>query len=107
MQHNKQHQEHGVHCDLWVQRLAIQEQAHGHRLPPVEEICRFCQAVKWNDETSTCYRSAQIVLAHLYDPPQESKRLFEDLTAFSQGQILQQHICVYVRGCIACGKCPN
>jgi hypothetical protein len=35
----------------------IQEQVHGHRIPPVEEICQFCQAVKWNDETTnSCCR---------------------------------------------------
>jgi hypothetical protein len=30
----------------------FQEQIDCHQLPPVEEICQFCHAVKWKDETS-------------------------------------------------------
>jgi hypothetical protein len=27
-------------------------QIHRHQLPPMEDICQFCQAVKWKDETA-------------------------------------------------------
>jgi hypothetical protein len=49
----------------------VQEQVH-HRQPPAgEEICQFCQAVKWKDETanSRC-RDEKGVLTQLHDPTQ-------------------------------------
>jgi hypothetical protein len=30
----------------------FQEQLYRHQLPPMSEICQFCQAVKWKDETA-------------------------------------------------------
>jgi len=57
----------------------VQEQVHHHQPPPVEEICQFCQAVKWKDETAnSCCRNGKGVLTRLHDPPQEFKQLFED-----------------------------
>jgi len=72
-----------IHCGLWVQRLAssksFQEQVHHQQLPPVEEICQFCQAIKWKDETvNSCCHRRTVVLAPLHDPPQEFKHLFKD-----------------------------
>jgi hypothetical protein len=43
------------------------------------EICQFCQAVKWKDETAkSCCRSGKVVLAPLAEPTQDFKQLFED-----------------------------
>jgi len=75
------HQERGVHCVLWVQRFGeleiFEEQVRRLQLLPVEEICQFCQAVKWKDETAnSCCRSGKVVLASLHDPSQEFKQLF-------------------------------
>jgi hypothetical protein len=83
----------------------IQEQVHSYRIPPVEEICQFCQAVKWNGETTNnCCLSGKVVLAPLHDSPQDFKQFWR-LIVFSQGYILQQHIWIYVHECIVCGKC--
>ena len=75
MQHTKQHQGRGVHCDLQVQRLASSSAINylnGRCVP-------FWQAVKWNDErANSCCCSGKFVLAPLHDPPQELKQLFED-----------------------------
>jgi len=65
-----------------AQRLAssievVQEQVHHHQPRPVEEICQFCQAVKWKDETANS-RNRKDVLTQLHDPPQEFKQLCED-----------------------------
>jgi hypothetical protein len=55
----------------------FQEQVHRLQLPPVEEICQFCQAVKWkNETTSSCYRSGKSCACTVADPPQEFKQLF-------------------------------
>ena len=54
-----------------------QEQVHRLQLTPVEEMCQFCQAVEWKDETAnSCCRSGKVVLAPLYDPPQEYHSFF-------------------------------
>jgi hypothetical protein len=82
MQCAKRHQKHGMRCDLWVQRLAsllFQEQVHHHQLSPMEEICQFCEAVKWKNETgNSCSHSRTVVLAPLHDPPEELKQLFKE-----------------------------
>jgi hypothetical protein len=45
----------------------------------MEDICQFCQAVKWKDETpNSCSCSGKVVLAQLHDTPQEFKQLFKD-----------------------------
>ena len=45
----------------------------------MEEICQFCQAVKWKDATAnSCSCNRRVVLAQLHDPPQEFKQLFKD-----------------------------
>jgi len=55
------------------------EQVHHHQLPLMEEICQFCQVIKWKDETAnSCCHSRTVVLAPLHDPPQEFKQLFKD-----------------------------
>jgi hypothetical protein len=55
----------------------FEEQVRRLQLPPVEEICQFCQALTWKDETAnSCCRSGKVVLAPLHDPPQEFKQLF-------------------------------
>jgi hypothetical protein len=57
----------------------FQEEARRYRLPPLEEICQFCQAVKWKDETANiCYSNREVVLAPFYNPPQEFKHMPED-----------------------------
>ena len=57
----------------------FQEQVHHHQLLPMEEICQFCEAVKWKDETAhSCCHNRTVVLAPLHDPPQEFKQLFKD-----------------------------
>jgi len=57
----------------------FQEQVHHHQLPPVEEICQFCQAIKWKDETAdSCCHSRTVVLAASHDPTPEFKQLFKD-----------------------------
>jgi hypothetical protein len=56
----------------------VQEHFQFCQLPPVGEICQFCQASKWKFETGNCCcRNGQVVLAPLHDPPQEFKHLFE------------------------------
>ena len=56
----------------------VQEQVH-QRLPPMEEICQFCQTVKRKDATANkCSHSRKVVLASLHDSPQEFKQLHED-----------------------------
>jgi hypothetical protein len=58
----------------------VQEHFHRHHLPPVEELCQFCQADKWKDETiNCCCRSGKVVLARLHDSPQNFKQLFKGL----------------------------
>jgi hypothetical protein len=53
-------------------------QVHLHQLPPKEDSCQFCGAVKCTDETeNSCCRSGQIVLASFHDPPQDFKQLFK------------------------------
>jgi hypothetical protein len=55
------------------------EQVHRHQLSPMEEISQVCQAVQWKDETAnSCRHSGKVVLATLYDPPQQFKHLLED-----------------------------
>ena len=45
----------------------------------MEEICQFCQDVKWEDErANSCSCSGKVVLAQLHDPPQEFKQLFKN-----------------------------
>lgn len=57
----------------------FQEQVHHHRLPPMEEICQFCEAVERKDATANCCcRSGKVVLASLHDSPQGYKQLYED-----------------------------
>jgi hypothetical protein len=47
-------------CALRFVRKTIGElevfhtQIYRHQPPPMEEICQFCQAVKWKDETANC-----------------------------------------------------
>jgi hypothetical protein len=67
-------------CALRFVDTAIGElEVHRHKLPPMEEICQFCQAVKWKDDTAnSCSCSGKVVLAQLHDPPQEFKQLFKD-----------------------------
>jgi len=56
----------------------VQEQFHRHQPSPMEEICQFCQAVRWKDKTAnSCCRSGKICLGRLHDPPQEFKQLLE------------------------------
>jgi hypothetical protein len=44
----------------------------------MEEICQFCQAIKWKDKTANiCCHSRTVVLAPLHDP-QEFKHMFKD-----------------------------
>jgi hypothetical protein len=44
----------------------FQEQAQRLKLPPMEEICQFCQAVKRKDETANiCCRSGKVALARV------------------------------------------
>jgi hypothetical protein len=68
MQHTKGHQERGVHCDLWVQRLmsskSFQVQVHRHQLPPMEEICQVCQAVKWKMKQQVVAAIAEKLFLH-------------------------------------------
>jgi hypothetical protein len=33
----------------------FQDQVPCHQLPSMEEICQFCQAAKWKDETTNSY----------------------------------------------------
>ena len=56
----------------------FQEQFHRCQPPPMEEICQVFQAVRWKNKTSIFCRSGKIVLALLYDSPQEIKQYFED-----------------------------
>jgi len=44
----------------------VQEQVHHHQPPPVEEICQFCQAVKWKDETANSSVVTEKVFLHGY-----------------------------------------
>jgi len=49
----------------------FQGQVPCHHLPLIEEICQFCQAAKWKDETAnSCFSSGEVVLAPLHDLPQ-------------------------------------
>jgi hypothetical protein len=72
-----------------IGELAVsQEQVHRHQLPPMEETCQLCQAVKLKDETgNSCCRGGNVLLPPLRGPLQELSRLMKD-TLFSQGQIL-------------------
>jgi hypothetical protein len=66
-------------CTAIGELEVFQEQVHRYQLPPMEEICYFCQAVKWKDETANiCYSNGKVVLAPLYNPPQEFKHMLED-----------------------------
>jgi len=54
-------------------------QIHRHQLPPMEEMCQFCHAVKWKDETANSWcRSGNVVLAQVHDFPQDFKELLKD-----------------------------
>jgi hypothetical protein len=62
-----------------VKLEGFQEQVHRHQLPHMAEICQFCQAGKWKDETAkSCSRSGKFVLAPLGDPNQDLNQLSED-----------------------------
>jgi hypothetical protein len=80
MQHTKQrHLLRFVGTAIGKLRVFQEQVHHHHQLPPVEEICQFCQAIKWKDETAnSCCHSRTVVLAPLHDPPQEFKQLFKD-----------------------------
>jgi hypothetical protein len=57
----------------------FQEKVHHHQLPPMEQICQFCQSVKRKDATANSfYRSGNVVLASSHDSPHEFKQLHED-----------------------------
>jgi len=46
-----------------------------HQLPSVEEICQFCQAAKWKDETAnSCCLSGKLVLVPLHYLPQRIQK---------------------------------
>jgi hypothetical protein len=63
----------------------VKELFHRHQLLPVEEICQFCQADKWNDKTENCYcRNGKVVLARWHDPPQNFKHVFKDLLCLAE-----------------------
>jgi hypothetical protein len=48
----------------------FQDQVLCHQLPSIEEICQFCQAAKWKDETAnSCSRGGKVVLVPLHDLP--------------------------------------
>jgi len=68
-------------CALQFVDTAIGKlEVHRHKLPPMEEICQFCQAVIWKDDTAnSCSCSGKVMLAQLHDPPQEFKQLFNPL----------------------------
>jgi hypothetical protein len=74
----------------------------------VEEISQFCQAAKWKDATeNSCYPTGKVVLAPLHDLPQRIQTVVYKPFVFRQGQLLQQHLCIYVHGFITYGRCPN
>jgi len=83
MQHNKQRQEQGVHCDLCVgaaigELEVVQEHFHRYQLPPVEEMCQVCQVSKRKDVTANCCcRSGKVLLARLHDSPQQFKEFLK------------------------------
>ena len=97
MQPTKQHQERGVHCDLQVQRLASSSAVNylnGRNVP-------FCQAIK------NGMMKEQIVACTVAWSSSRLQTVVWRPIVFSQGQVLQYHLCIYIHGCIVCGKCPD
>lgn len=47
------------------------------------------------------------MFAPLRDPSQDFKLLLEDPIVFSQGQVLQERLCIYVNRCVAYEKFPD
>ena len=65
-------------CTAIGELQVFQEQDRRYQLPPMEEICQFCQDVKWKDETGNICYSDGNVLTTFYDSPQEFKCMPED-----------------------------
>jgi hypothetical protein len=66
-------------CTAIGELEVFQEEARRYRRPAMEEICQFCQAVKWEDETANIgYSNGKVVLAPFYNPSQEFKHMPEN-----------------------------
>jgi hypothetical protein len=82
MQDTNQHQEHGVHSDLWVLQLASSKTFKNKstiiNYLQWEKYVSFTKLLngKMKQKKSYCC-SGKVVLAPLHEPPQEFKELFE------------------------------
>ena len=83
MRHSKQHQESGVHCDLWVQRLA-------------------CWKSFENKSTAiSCPQFNKYVSFSKLLNVKTKQQIVSVVAEKCQDQVIQQHLCIYVHGCIA------
>jgi len=83
MRHSKQHQESGVRCDLWVQRLAswnsFENKSTAISYPQFNKYVRFSKLL--NVKTK--------------------QQIVSVVAEKCQDQVIQQQLCIYVRGCTA------
>jgi len=83
MRHSKQHQESGVHCDLWVQRLAswksFENKSTAISCPQFNKYVSFSKLL--NVKTK--------------------QQIVSVVAEKCQDQVIQQHLSIYVHGFIA------
>jgi hypothetical protein len=107
--HTKEHQKHGVHCNLCVQRLASSKSLKNNFTTITHlqwrKFAGFFKLLDGKIKHQIVATLAEKSPSRLHDSPQGIKQLFED-HCFNQAQILQ-HLCIYAHGCIVCGKRPD
>jgi len=82
IQNIKENQKHGVHCDLWVQRLASSKSFKNNSTAinylQWKKYASFSTLLDGKIKQQIVVVAEKIVLARLHDPPQDFKQLFED-----------------------------
>jgi hypothetical protein len=78
-QHTKENQEHGLHCDLWVQRLAISKSFKINSTTSIhlqwKKYASFPKLLDGKVKQQIVAMLAEKLPSRLHDPPQEIKRL--------------------------------
>jgi hypothetical protein len=80
-QHTKENQEHGLHCDLWVQRLASSKPFKNSSTTSIhlqwKKYASFSKLLDGKVKQQIVAIVAEKLPSRLHDPPQEIKRLIE------------------------------
>jgi hypothetical protein len=82
MLHTTEHQERGVHCDFWPQRLESSK-SFKNKFTIIsylqwKKYANSAKLLKGKTQQQIAALSEKVILAPLYDSPQEKKQLYED-----------------------------